>query len=198
MRPLPENVFVVGLDETIFPISRAVNSPEELEEERRLLYVAITRAKKTLKLTRARSRYLYGSRSITAESRFLKEIQPLLNCEEEAPKYSSYQNRNTGGYGSFNRYQKQDEFGYYPDEPSTSGYSGKTKSFSSGYNLNKPKTLTSSASKKYTVGMKVSHKKFGIGTVIAVKNDGKFIDVAFANLGIKSLAAEIAPLEIVK
>ena len=46
--------------------------------------------------------------------------------------------------------------------------------------------------------MKVSHKKFGIGTVIAVKNDGKFIDVAFANLGIKSLAAEIAPLEIVK
>ncbi len=193
-----ENVFVVGLDETIFPISRAVNSPEELEEERRLLYVAITRAKKTLKLTRARSRYLYGSRSITAESRFLKEIQPLLNCEEEAPKYSSYQNRSNGGYGSFNRYQKEDDYGYYPDEPSNSGYSGRTKSFSSGYNLNKPKTLGGNSSAKYTTGMKVSHKKFGVGTVIAVKNDGKFIDVAFANLGIKSLAAEIAPLEIVK
>ena len=46
--------------------------------------------------------------------------------------------------------------------------------------------------------MKVSHKKFGVGTIVAVKNDGKFIDVAFAGLGIKSLAAEIAPLEIVK
>ncbi len=192
-----ENVFVVGLDETIFPISRAVNSPEELEEERRLLYVAITRAKNTLKLTRARSRFLYGSRSLTAESRFLKEIKPLLKTEEETPKYS-YQNRNNSGYGGYNRYQKQDDFGYFPDEPSNSGYAGKTKSFSSGYNLNKPKTLTSSSGNKYQTGMKVSHRKFGIGTVIAVKNDGKFIDVAFQNLGIKTLAAEIAPLEIVK
>ena len=193
-----DSVFVVGLDETIFPISRAVNSPEELEEERRLLYVAITRAKTALKLTRSKSRYLYGSRNITTESRFIGEIKPLLVTNDNEPKYKTYQNSSNGyGNSGYNRYNTRgDDYGYFPDEPSS--YSGKTKSFSSGYSVNKPKTLTGSSSNKYSIGMKVSHKKFGVGTIVAVKNDGKFIDVAFAGLGIKSLAAEIAPLEIVK
>lgn len=190
-------VFVVGLDETIFPISRAVNSVEELEEERRLLYVAITRAKENLYLTRARSRYLYGSRNITAESRFIKEIMPLLRCNDAEPKYSRF---NDSGYGyNYNRgyNKKEDDFGYYPDEPSS--YVGKTKSFSSGYNLNKPKTIIpTNNGGKFATGMKVFHKKFGNGIVIAVKNDGKFVDVAFEGVGIKSLVAGIAPLEIIK
>ncbi len=189
-----DTVFIVGMDETIFPISRAVGSVEELEEERRLMYVAITRAEKKLYITRARSRYLYGNRSITAESRFLKEISPLLESKEQVRQ--AYSNN----YYQTERRSYQNDYGYYPDEPSPSRTIGKTKSFSSGYNFNgvaKPKTVNNSNT-KYKSGMKVKHAKFGSGTVIAVKNDGKIIDVAFQGVGIKSLASEIAPLVIEK
>ena len=211
-----DTVFIVGLDETIFPISRSVGSEEDMEEERRLMYVAITRAKKQLYITRARSRYLYGSRSITGESRFIKEIEPLLKRDSATDYYSytgdkrrssesgyGYGNvrggYNSGGYKSGYTRNEEDEFGYYPDEPSSFG---STKSFKSGYSINatpKINAVNSGASAKlYAVGMKVKHRKFGSGTVIAVKNGGKFIDVAFVGAGIKSLAAEIAPLEIEK
>ena len=185
-------VFIVGMDETIFPISRAVNSEEELEEERRLMYVAITRAEEKLFITRARSRYLYGNRSITAESRFLKEIKPLLDVYEK-PIFS-YDN----SYSIKNIYSSNNEYGYYADEPSSSRRTGSVKSFASGYNFNganRPKAVNGLGG-KYKSGMKVKHAKFGIGTIIAVKSDGKIIDVAFQGVGIKSLASEIAPLEI--
>ena len=188
-----DTVFVVGMDETIFPISRAVNSVEELEEERRLMYVAITRAEKKLYITRARSRYLYGNRNITAESRFIKEIKPLLQCNEQPNSVYDRQQ-----YGSQNRYSNNNEYGYYADEPSPSRSTGGVKSFASGYNFNganRPK-FTNSQSGKFKSGMKVKHARFGEGTVIAVKNDGKIVDVAFQGVGIKSLATEIAPLEI--
>ena len=186
-----DTVFIVGMDETIFPISRAVGSVEELEEERRLMYVAITRAEKKLFITRAKSRYLYGTRSITAESRFLKEILPLLESKEQVSQ--SY----TNGYRTERR-SYQNDYGYYPDEPSPSRQIGATKSFTSGYKFNgvaRPKAVNNNVN-KYKSGMKVKHAKFGSGTVIAVKNDGKIIDVAFQGVGIKSLASEIAPLEI--
>ncbi len=197
-----DTVFTVGLDETIFPISRAVNSEEELEEERRLMYVAITRAKRKLYLLRARSRYLYGNRTITTESRFLQEIKPLLKCEDGGYNYNSYGGYNSGyrqnySSNSYNYNKGSDsDYGYYADEPSSNNY-GKTKSFSSGYTYNlTPKKINSGL--KYSVGTRVIHKKFGKGIVIAVKENGKFIDVSFAGIGIKSLSAEIAPLEIEK
>ena len=188
-------VFVVGLDETIFPISRAVGSEEELEEERRLMYVAITRAKKNLYLSRARSRYLYGSRSITTESRFLKEINPLLKCTDNGyNRYGSYGSYSSGYGNRSNGYNKDgNDYGYYPDEPSSSSY-GKPK-FTSNYNVfNPPKKVQNIG--KFSVGTKVNHKKFGKGIVIAVKDNGRFVDVSFNAVGIKTLAVEIAPLEI--
>ncbi len=189
-----DTVFVVGLEETIFPISRAVGSPDELEEERRLMYVAITRAEKRLFITRARSRYLYGNRAITAESRFVKEISPLLDKIEGG--------RASSGTSVYERRPSGSEYGYYSDEPSPSRIIGGVKSFTSGFNSNGVKSvnLTNSrggGSSKYKSGMKVKHAKFGLGTVIAVKNDGKIVDVAFQGVGIKSLASEIAPLEII-
>ncbi len=197
-----DTVFTVGLDETIFPISRAVNSEEELEEERRLLYVAITRAKRKLYLLRARSRYLYGTRSITTESRFLNEIKPYIKCNDDGYGYNSYDKYGGGyrqNYKSNNYYSKgssDSDYGYYADEPSTKNY-GTTKSFSSGYRYNyEPKKINNGL--KYSVGTRVVHKKFGKGIIIAVKNEGKFIDVSFAGIGIKTLASEIAPLEIEK
>ena len=76
-------VFVVGLEENIFPHSRSKNSPEELEEERRLCYVAITRAKKYLYLLCARTRRIYGQTQANAPSRFLYDIPEHLSSAEE-------------------------------------------------------------------------------------------------------------------
>lgn len=192
-----DTVFIAGLDETIFPISRACDSEEEMEEERRLMYVAITRAKTELCLTRAKSRYLYGNRSFTTESRFVKEIKPLV-YEKGGSYYESKPQRiSQNYYGGYSRDNSGEDYGYYADEPSRTNNSY-TKSFSSRYssygNL-KPQAVKTSA--KYTSGMKVRHKKFGLGTVIAVKDGGKVIDVAFSGVGVKSLATEYAPIEVV-
>ncbi len=185
-----DTVFVVGLEETIFPISRAVSNPDELEEERRLMYVAITRAEKRLYITRSKSRYLYGNRTISAESRFVKEIAPLLERKGETPISSGlYQNE---------RRSVERDYGYYSDEPLPQRTFGATKSFTAGFKSNSANkiNLNSGANSKYKSGMKVKHAKFGLGTVITVKNEGKIVDVAFEGVGIKSLASEIAPLEI--
>ena len=87
-------VFVCGLEENILPVSRAVENDDDMEEERRLMYVAITRAKDRLFLTRSKSRYLYGKREPTARSRFLKE----LSSEIELPKEIR---RQPFGYGDY-------------------------------------------------------------------------------------------------
>ncbi len=109
-------VFICGLEENIMPISRAVDKDEEMEEERRLMYVAITRAKKRLFLTRSKSRYLYGKRDLTARSRFLKELSSKVEMPKEIQRrdfgYSdwtdpeSYGNSAYAGgrYASNNRY----------------------------------------------------------------------------------------------
>lgn len=200
-----DTVFLSGLDETIFPISRAVSSPEELEEERRLMYVAITRAEHKLYITRARSRYLYGSRSTTAESRFIQEIKPLLKYEEEPSYYSQnsygYNNRNNNfnaRNNGFSGRNNDNDFGYFPDEPTVKS-SG--TSFSSSLNnlVSKPKVSVSvSSNGTYKLGMQVSHKKFGRGTIVNVKENGKFIDVAFPGFGVKTLVSAVAPIEIIK
>ena len=202
-----DTVFIVGMDETIFPVSRASESNEELEEERRLMYVAITRAQKELYVTRAKSRYLYGKRNITMESRFIKEILPLLKvkssgCDGGYGYERSYERNYDRGYGYKERStynQSGSEYGYYSDEPQVNTFT-KTKSFSTGYNLygSAKKQEVQAPTGQYSAGVKVTHKKFGLGTVIAVKDGGKVIDVAFSGVGIKSLAVAYAPIEIVK
>ncbi len=192
-----DTVFIVGLEETIFPISRACESDEELEEERRLMYVAITRAKRDLFLARAKSRYLYGNRNMTVESRFVKEILPLLT-QKSVNNYNSYQTQRPRDLG-YNK-NSGSEYGYYSDEAPSRSF-GSVKSFSSGYSSNYGASRTPIkpvSNAKYQSGMKVIHKKFGAGTVIAVKDNGKVIDVAFLGVGIKSLATDYAPIEIVK
>ena len=77
-------VFLCGMEDGIMPTSRADNDEDELEEERRLMYVAITRARERLYLTRSKSRYLYGKREPTMRSRFLKELSSELELPKEA------------------------------------------------------------------------------------------------------------------
>ncbi len=179
-------VFVSGLDEGILPVSRSFDAEEDLEEERRLMYVAVTRAKERLYLTRAMSRYMYGKREYMSESRFLKESRSVL------------------GYGSKIEKREKPKYNYgedYSFEDSGNTFGG---GYSSDYaktflKSNKPKENTNAEYGKYKTGVKVKHAKFGEGTVIMVKGEGDniIVDVAFKGFGIKSLSAKYAPMEII-
>lgn len=119
-------VFLCGMEENILPVSRAVDNDDALEEERRLTYVAITRAEKLLYLTRSKSRYLYGKREPTARSRFLKELSSELDLPKEATRsfgYGDYDDPEMYGNGAYGggRYATNDYYG------------GKRSSFGGGY-----------------------------------------------------------------
>lgn len=231
-----DKVFLVGMEEGILPTSRANDNPEDLEEERRLVYVAITRARKRIWVTRSRSRYLYGNREQTRPSRFLKDMGDVIkNPKEECSRRNTY-----GGYGSSssygNRYSSRyndryssygsdgyegdfwdnsskssgyysddnssKSFGYYSDDYSqkfyTSSFSGQKqpeKRFSAASTFGGGAKRPSANGGKYSVGCKVRHPKFGVGTVIALKSGGSIVNIAFENQGVKELSAAIAPLE---
>lgn len=179
-------VFVSGLEESVFPISRAVSSADDMEEERRLMYVAVTRAREKLYVTYSKSRFLYGNRERMIPSRFLKEMQPVLDLPQfrEQPKKPDF---------AKTYYDKSDDLG-------TSDKNG--TGFSSGYAENYIKRMQAAQKKAqsacgYKTGDKVKHVKFGEGIVIQVKGaEGNLIvDVAFKSVGIKSLAAKFAPME---
>ncbi len=122
-------VFLCGMEENTMPISRAADSEEDMEEERRLMYVALTRAKERLYLTRSKSRYLYGKREPTMRSRFLKELSKVVELpkEERKPSYGysdwddpeSYGNSAYGG----GRYASND---YGGRRTSYGSYGGRT------------------------------------------------------------------------
>ena len=120
-------MFICGLEENILPISRSVGNDDEMEEERRLMYVAITRAKERLYLTRSKSRYLYGKREPTSRSRFLKELSPALDLPKETrfvPRgYSDWDDPDSYGNSAYGggRYASNDD------------YSGRRTSFGGGY-----------------------------------------------------------------
>jgi len=193
------SVFVCGLEEGIFPSSRSDEEGRDGEEERRLMYVAITRAKKELYLTRSKSRFLYGHRELSSPSRFILELAPELGAAaaERPHVYSrGFGRSGAGGYG-----------GSYSDGVRSAGkalYSEaddfestrQTGSFKASFGGAMQKPVKNANAGKYAVGMRVRHAKFGNGMVIAVKNGGQTINVAFEGQGIKELSASLAPLTI--
>ena len=120
-------VFICGLEENILPVSRAVENDDDMEEERRLMYVAITRAEDNLYLTRSKSRYLYGKREPTMRSRFLKELSSVVEMPKEQRRipygYSDYDDPESYGNSAYagGRYEMNDD------------YSGRRTSFGGGY-----------------------------------------------------------------
>ncbi len=182
-------VFLAGLDEKILPIARSVDDEAEMEEERRLMYVAITRAMERLYLTRATSRYLYGHREFMTQSRFLKDAQQVLNPN----KITVDRQLGEKHYDNKNNYK-------YEDEENSSRTSGYSSDYAKKMFLqNKPKENSNVEYSKYKTGIKVNHVKFGLGTIINVKGEGDniIVNVAFNGVGIKTLSVKYAPMEIV-
>ena len=205
-------VFLVGMEEGIFPGYKSISEPTELEEERRLCYVGITRARQNLFLTCSKQRTIFGSTSYNPTSRFLNEIpEELLEGYEEAFgetnhkdqifKDSSY----SWTYGSKNPVK---EYKINPKEPIMASASNKVKnktefafktaeSFLNSLNKKSSDTVDLS---KYKPGVRVFHNKFGEGTINIAEQEGDDlkVDINFDKVGHKRLMAKFAKLEVIE
>jgi DNA helicase-2/ATP-dependent DNA helicase PcrA len=184
-------VFIAGMEEGVFPGSRAYMDNEELEEERRLAYVGITRAERKLYLTCARTRLLYGRTSSNAPSRFLAEIPDELKLQ---PSLREPTGSFGGGYGVRTSYGSGGGigFGARPSAPGA-GSSSAARAASPAKTAAPP----SGEGLRVVPGDKVQHAKWGVGTVVAVKGTGNDteLQIAFpAPVGVKRLLAAFAPI----
>ena len=165
------NVYLIGMEEGIFPGNQSIYAgPEEIEEERRLAYVAITRAKKKLTVTNAYTRMLFGCTNRNMPSRFLKEIPDSL-CE-----YSGFKRPNVYGGAAFKRTERNITFG--------------KSSFSSGVKKQQV---------GYFAGQRVRHKAFGDGMIISVTQmaGDELLEIAFDTVGTKKVMAGFAKLTVI-
>ncbi|MFC6255147.1 DNA helicase PcrA [Secundilactobacillus hailunensis] len=172
-------VFLIGMEEGIFPLSRAMEDHDQLEEERRLAYVGITRAKQRLFLTNAFSRMLYGRPQRNPQSRFIEEIQPdLLQMDNQV---NPGQNSATSLRTPFDRRTASAMSTTYHQKRSSS------VTANSGTGADK---------QAWQTGDKVTHKKWGTGTVVKINGTGEDmeLDIAFPQEGVKRLLAAFAPI----
>lgn len=170
------DVFLVGMEEGIFPHSRTLMDENEIEEERRLCYVGITRAEKHLFLSNARTRTIYGRTQYYTPSRFLQEVpRNLVHVIKrpvvQRPAMTSQVHKPTAKENA--NWFEQHKASFFPRESSAA------------------------AGCSFHVGDKVMHKKWGAGTIVTAKaaDDGQEVMVAFAGGGIRSLLTKYAKLE---
>ena len=211
-------VFLVGMEDGIFPGHKSIDNPEDIEEERRLFYVGITRAQNYLYLTFAKKRTIFGSTSYNPPSRFIKEIPAELldgyedamqieENEEEFPdsKYEwRYNNRSNYNNNNYNNNNNSKVVTYKVDnkdiqEKTQNSFQFRTaESFLN--NLNKKKTNGEVDLSKYKVGQRIFHKKFGEGTITKLEkeSDDIKVDIQFDKVGHKRLMAKFAGLEILE
>jgi DNA helicase-2/ATP-dependent DNA helicase PcrA len=171
-------VFMVGLDEGVLPHQRSFEDPESMHEERRLMYVGMTRAKDRLYLVRAFRRSQYGDSGVADPSRFLEDIPAALmvgNMERQQSRAESYFKKATSW---------------------DTGGPSKTPSWETDRNASHPKAPTT----QFRSGQRVRHAHFGDGIVISSKLIGgeEEVDVAFEAMGLKRLAASQANLQVLK
>ena len=179
------NVFLTGFEEGLFPSNRCLSEPEELEEERRLCYVAITRAKQNLVISYARQRMLYGRTTTNLPSRFVDELPAEFVKHAGAPK-PSYSQQPTRQYGSFGRVSiygdEYNDFSQIPTRP-------KPQKDYSVHTQPKPAPKVS-----FAAGEMVQHKAFGRGMILTVLPMGAdaLLEIAFDGVGTKRLMANTA------
>ncbi|EFW08250.1 ATP-dependent DNA helicase PcrA [Streptococcus anginosus 1_2_62CV] len=187
-------VFIIGMEENVFPLSRAAEDEDELEEERRLAYVGITRAEKVLFLTNANSRLLYGKTNYNRPTRFLNEISSsLLDYQGLArPANTSFKASHVNG--------KAVQFGQGMSlaqalqerkrQAAPSSISSSQLPFGKNVPANQP-TID------WAIGDIAHHKKWGDGTVLEVLGSGSSqeLKINFPEIGLKKLLASVAPIE---
>ena len=193
-------VFIVGMEEGLFPGNQVMYDPSELEEERRLCYVGITRAKERLYITNARSRMLFGNTSFTRPSRFLAEIpEELTDFERNTPQqtfYGGYSGVSHGGSsysGGTKMFSQEKSY----SKPSSSAPKNKATGFANGGFSSAPKkTANDNITLDFKVGDTVEHKTFGKGMIVSAKAMGgdMLLEIAFDNCGTKKVMAKMAKL----
>jgi DNA helicase-2/ATP-dependent DNA helicase PcrA len=190
-----DHVFLTGMEEGVFPHSRSQNDLEELEEERRLCYVGMTRAKESLTLTRAVYRRTYGSERLTGSmpSRFLQEIPGDLIDTADGSLADA---------GETRRYEPDPEYSFSEEEfsrrmrvaaaPSRAASDAATRARSSA----QPRLGRSTGAADPLVGQRVRHATYGTGTIIGVEGDGedRKFTVRFSDHGVKKLMERYANL----
>ena len=174
-------IFLVGMEEGIFPLYRSLSNEKELEEERRLAYVGITRAKRKLYLTNAYSRMLYGRVQRNQPSQFVEEINDDLIKFENADSSSKAKSMNT-------------PFAKAAAQATT--FTAQRRAHGLKHSAKQESTGTGADKKAWKVGDKVQHKKWGQGMVVSVNGSGNDmeLDIAFPNEGVKRLLAQFAPI----
>ena len=195
-------VFLIGMEEGVFPLSRASEEPDELEEERRLAYVGITRAEEILFLTNANTRTLFGKTSYNRPSRFLREISDdLLQYQGLArPANSSFGVRFTKeepiqfGHGMSLQQALQTRKANAQPQKHTGGAQPFSKA-TGGLPFSKASDSGNSAT-DWEIGDIAHHKKWGDGTVLEVTGSGKTqeLKIKFPEVGLKKVLASVAPI----
>ena len=200
-------VFLVGMEEGLFPSKKSIEEDESTEEERRLCYVGITRAKEKLFLTNTNKRTLYGMTTYSYPSRFIDEISEELlnedsrdnihknnrkkekNLDNEYTKVQGILSNIGSGYGKIDsKVSKKASFGMSVDN------------FLKNITGNTNRVVTEKKNVNYTVGMKIKHKKFGEGIIqnIEAEGDDFKLEIMFDKYGFKRLMANYTPLEVLE
>ena len=188
-------VFLIGMEENVFPLSRAAEDQDELEEERRLAYVGITRAEKVLFLTNANSRLLFGRTSYNRPTRFINEISSdLLTYQGLArPANTSFKaSYSNGGGTTFGKGMSLSQA--LQERKRQAAPSALTSSSLPFGNSNRAVAKETVA---WSIGDIAIHKKWGEGTVLEVSGSGNTqeLKINFPEVGLKKLLASVAPIE---
>ena len=206
-----DDVFLVGMEEGLFPSKRSIEEDASTEEERRLCYVAITRAKDQLFLTNTKKRTLYGSTSFSLPSRFIDEIPDNLLTEDSVENKESRGIRRQSSFLD-DEYKRVETYLSNRDRVQTTkgtikpqnkpkvGISVESFLKNLGGATAAPQKQMQPGEMKYKVGMEVKHKKFGVGTIQNIEPEGDDfkLEIMFENSGFKRLMANFTPLEIIE
>ena len=181
-------VFIVGLDDGILPHSRTFDEPEEMEEERRLFYVGITRAKNQLYLLRATERRRYSSTDWMSPSRFLDDIPDKLIVGKSRASSGTSRQKSYSWMGKSSR-----------DTASKTRWTSSSSKPSSTSVPKRPRPKLAPAKEStYRMGTKVRHPEFGDGIILNSRADGddEIVTIVFESVGIKRLAVGVVKLEV--
>ena len=199
------NVFLLGLEEGVFPHTRALTEPKELEEERRLAYVGITRAQRKLHLTHAWSRSLFGNTQYNPPSRFLDEIPAELvdargnTSRRGSGGRQSYRERDRPNYGEPAAYRSRGALSSYdPDDDDADADAHRERVVEAALRAGRNQPQQSGADEMgLRVGDDVEHPTFGEGVIVEMRGTGERIEatIRFRGVGTKHLSLAWAPLK---